>query len=63
MIFSEQSNKAIRYYGDFRPEAVDIVQDALRESPNWALIYENGETAVFRSVNPYYAPGNDNNVE
>lgn len=60
VIFSEQSNKAIRYYGDFRPEAVGIVQDALRSSPKWAAVYEQGETVVFRSVNPYYAPGNDN---
>lgn len=63
VIFSEQSSKAIRYYGDFRPEAVDIVQDALRRSPKWTAIHEDGETVVFRSVNPYYAPGNDNNVE
>ncbi|WP_231750976.1 hypothetical protein [Mycobacterium sp. NAZ190054] len=63
VIFSEQSNKAIRYYGDFRPEAVGIVQDALRRSPKWTAVYEQGETVVFRSVNPYYAPGNDNVVE
>ncbi|WP_460354299.1 hypothetical protein [Mycobacterium sp. ZZG] len=63
VIFSEQSNKAIRYYGDFRPEAVDIVQDALRRSPKWSTVYEQGQTVVFRSVNPYYAPGNDNGYE
>lgn len=63
VIFSEQSNKAIRYYGDFRPEAVDIVQDALRRSPKWTAVYEEGQTVVFGSVNPYYAPGNDNGYE
>lgn len=60
VMFTEQSNKAINYYGDFKPEAVGIVQDALRRSPKWTLIHEDGETRVWRSVNEYYAPGNDN---
>ncbi|WP_024447666.1 hypothetical protein [Mycolicibacterium iranicum] len=55
-LFSEQSNKAIRYYGDFRPDAVEVVQQALREAPQWTLIYENGETKVWRSVNEDLAP-------
>jgi hypothetical protein len=50
VMFSEQSNKALRYYGDFRPGAADIVADALRQSPDWALIYAEGETAVFRHI-------------
>ena len=58
VIFSEQSNKAIRYYGDFRPDAVGLVQDAIRRSPRWTLVHEDGETAVFRSVNEYWAPHN-----
>ncbi|WP_264028245.1 hypothetical protein [Mycolicibacterium pyrenivorans] len=58
VIFSEQSNKAIRYYGDFRPDAVGLVQDAIRRSPKWTLVHEHGETAVFRSVNEYWAPHN-----
>jgi hypothetical protein len=52
VMFSEQSNKALRYYGDFRPDAVDLVQDALRRSPNWTLLYRDGETVVFRSNAP-----------
>ncbi|TRW83376.1 hypothetical protein FK535_10890 [Mycolicibacterium sp. 018/SC-01/001] len=58
MIFSEQSNKAMRYYGDFRPEAVDRVQDALRASPNWTQIYDQGQTKVWRSVNNEWLPKN-----
>ncbi len=57
VMFSEQSNKAVRYYGDYRPEAIDIVQDALRASPNWTVFYEDGETLVFRSINQENAPG------
>ncbi|MEH3128363.1 MAG: hypothetical protein PGN27_00195 [Mycolicibacterium neoaurum] len=51
MMFSEQSNKAVRYYGDYRPEAIELLQDALRASPNWTVFYENGATLVFRSIN------------
>ncbi|WP_240761042.1 hypothetical protein [Mycolicibacterium sp. CR10] len=51
VMFSEQSNKAVRYYGDYRPDAIDIVQKALRESPNWTLFYEDGHTVVFRNIN------------
>ncbi|WP_304117320.1 hypothetical protein [Mycolicibacterium bacteremicum] len=51
LMFSEQSNKAVRYYGDYRPEAVEILQDALRNSPNWTVYYEDGATLVFRSIN------------
>lgn len=58
VLFSEQANKAIRYYGDFRPEAVDVVQDALRGSSKWTQIYDEGETRVWRSVNEYWAPEN-----
>ncbi|MGB3353522.1 MAG: hypothetical protein WBB00_12220 [Mycobacterium sp.] len=57
VMFSEQSNKAVRYYGDYRPEAIDIVQDALHASPNWTVFYEDGETLVFRSINQENAPG------
>lgn len=58
VIFSEQSNKAIRYYGDFRPDAVEVVQDALRGAPQWTLIYDEGQTKVWRSVNEDLAPEN-----
>ncbi len=58
VLFSEQSNKAIRYYGDFRTDAVDVVQDALREAPQWELIYDEGQTKVWRSVNEDLAPQN-----
>lgn len=62
LMFSEQSNKALRYYGDYRPEAIEMLQDALRESPNWTLFYEDGATLVFRSINQDKAsesgPGN-----
>ncbi|TQK31913.1 hypothetical protein [Arthrobacter sp. SLBN-53] len=51
LMFSEQSNKAVRYYGDYRPEAIELLQDALRASPNWTVFYENGATLVFRSIN------------
>lgn len=51
VMFSEQSNKALRYYGDYRPEAIEILQDALRNSPNWTVFYEDGATLVFRSIN------------
>ncbi|WP_395306774.1 hypothetical protein V4U86_14985 [Mycobacterium sp. AMU20-3851] len=51
LMFSEQSDKAVRYYGDYRPEAIDILQDALRDSPNWTVFYEDGNTLVFRSIN------------
>jgi hypothetical protein len=51
LMFSEQSNKALRYYGDYRPEAIGILQDALRNSPNWSVFYEDGATLVFRSIN------------
>jgi len=50
VLFSKQSNKAVPYYGDFRPEAIGIVQDALRRSPNWSVYYEAGETVVFRTA-------------
>ncbi|MDZ4268340.1 MAG: hypothetical protein U1D00_22055 [Mycobacterium sp.] len=56
VMFSEQSNKAVRYYGDFRPEAVEIMQSALRESPNWTVFYENGETVVFRTAHDWDVP-------
>jgi hypothetical protein len=58
VIFSEQSNKAIRYYGDFRTDAVEVVQEALREAPQWELIYDEGETKVWRSINDDLAPEN-----
>ncbi|GAA2562863.1 hypothetical protein [Mycolicibacterium diernhoferi] len=51
LMFSEQSNKAVRYYGDYRPEAIGMLQDALRDSPNWTVFYEDGNTLVFRSIN------------
>ena len=51
LMFSEQSNKAVRYYGDYRPEAIELLQDALRASPNWTVFYEDGATLVFRSIN------------
>ena len=57
LMFSEQSNKAVRYYGDYRPEAVELLQDALRTSPNWTVFYEDGATLVFRSVNQDKASG------
>ena len=56
VLFSEQSNKAVRYYGDFRPEAVDIMQDALRRSPNWTVFYEDGDTVVFRTAHDWDVP-------
>ena len=58
LLFSEQSNKAIRYYGDFRTDAVDVVQDALREAPQWELIYDEGQTKVWRSINENLASQN-----
>jgi hypothetical protein len=59
LMFSEQSNKAVRYYGDYRPEAIEILQDELRRSPNWTVFYENGSTLVFRSVNDANASERD----
>lgn len=56
VLFSEQSNRALRYYGDYRPDAVELVQDALHRSPNFRLIFEDGETKVFEAVNEYYHP-------
>ncbi len=56
VLFSEQSNKAVRYYGDFRPEAVDIMQEALRKSPNWTVFHEDGETVVFRTAHDWDVP-------
>ncbi len=57
LMFSEQSNKAVRYYGDYRPEAIELLQDALRTSPNWTVYYESGATLVFRSINQEKASG------
>lgn len=57
LMFSEQSNKAVRYYGDYRPEAIELLQDALRASPNWTVFYEDGATLVFRSINHDKASG------
>lgn len=51
LMFSEQSNKALRYYGDYRPEAIGLLQDALRKSPNWTVFYEDGSTLIFQSIN------------
>lgn len=51
LMFSGQSNRAIRYYGDYRPESIELLQDAMRNSPNWTLYYEDGETVVFRTLN------------
>lgn len=56
VLFSAQSNKAVRYYGDFRPEAVDIMQDALRASPNWTVFYDDGDTVVFRTAHDWDVP-------
>ena len=56
MLFSEQSDKAVRYYGDFRPEAADIMKQALRSSPNWTVYYEDGETVVFRTAHDWDVP-------
>jgi hypothetical protein len=56
VIFSEQSNKAVRYYGDYRPEAIGMLQDALRHSPNWTVYYQDGTTLVFRSINQANSP-------
>lgn len=57
LMFSEQSNKAVRYYGDYRPAAIELLQDALRASPNWTVFYEDGATLVFRSINQEKASG------
>ncbi|MCZ0727174.1 hypothetical protein [Mycolicibacterium iranicum] len=56
MVFSEQSNKAIWYYGDFRADAVEDIEKYLSRKPQWTLIYQNGETKVWRSVNENLAP-------
>ena len=56
VLFSEQSDKAVRYYGDFRPEAADIMKQALRSSPNWTVYYEDGETVVFRTAHDWDVP-------
>ena len=56
VIFSEQSTKAVRYYGDYRPEAVGMLQNALRNSPKWTVYYQDGATLVFRSINQANAP-------
>lgn len=56
VIFSKQSNGALRYYGDYRPDAVEIVQQALHRSPKFTLVVEDGETVIFRAVNDYYDP-------
>jgi hypothetical protein len=57
LMFSKQSNRAIRYYGDYRPESVELLQDAMRESPTWTLFYEDGETVVFRTLNREWGSG------
>lgn len=56
VLFSPQSNRAVRYYGDFRPEAIDVIQQALRESDNWTVFYEDGETLVFRTAHDWDVP-------
>ncbi|UXA20753.1 hypothetical protein KXD98_11935 [Mycobacterium sp. SMC-4] len=53
VLFSPQSNRAVRYYGDFRPEAIDTIQQALRKSPNWTVFHEDGEILVFRTAHEW----------
>ena len=57
VMFSTQSNRAVRYYGDFRPEAADLVQDALRAAPNWTIVHEGPDTVIFQSINPEESMG------
>ncbi|WP_155943116.1 hypothetical protein [Mycobacterium sp. 141] len=48
IMFSAQSNNAIRYYDLFRPQAVAEFQSYLYKSTRWELVYRNGETVIFR---------------
>ncbi len=48
VVFSEQSRKAIRYYNEYRSEAIPEFQSYLSTAPGWTLVYRNGETVVFR---------------
>ncbi|MDL9945568.1 hypothetical protein QSJ19_08165 [Gordonia sp. ABSL11-1] len=46
--FSTQSERSIEYYGEYAPGSVDLFKQALSESPEWTLLYQNGDNAIFR---------------
>ncbi|MGE2736219.1 hypothetical protein [Mycolicibacterium vaccae] len=49
VILSEQSNRAMQYYGNFHPAAAGFVEDELRRSPMWAVVHEDAHSIVFRT--------------
>ncbi|MGV9712532.1 hypothetical protein ACWDTI_17945 [Gordonia sp. NPDC003424] len=46
--FSKQSQRAMTYYGEYRPGAADLFKEALQSSPGWTRIYHRGDTVIFR---------------
>lgn len=50
LILAEQSNKAMRYYGNFDPAAAVFVEDELRRSPQWSVVYEDANSIIFRTL-------------
>ncbi|MGE2835273.1 hypothetical protein [Mycobacterium sp. SMC-4] len=52
LILSRQSNKAMQYYGNFHPAAAGIVENELRRSPLWTVLYQDVNSVVFRTFPP-----------
>lgn len=50
LILAEQSNKAMRYYGNFDPAAAGFVEDELRQSRQWSVVYEDQNSIIFRTL-------------
>jgi hypothetical protein len=48
VVFSEQSNTALRYYQEYPDDSVEKFQQFLDTAPNWEQIHRDGETVVYR---------------
>lgn len=48
VLFSEQSDNALRYYGEYSDDAVERFQRFLDTGPDWEQVYRDGETVVYR---------------
>ncbi|MFW0796616.1 hypothetical protein AAFP30_22620 [Gordonia sp. CPCC 205515] len=46
--FSKQSERAMKYYGEYRSDAADQFKQALQSSSGWTIIYQQGDTIIFR---------------
>ncbi|MBU9764889.1 hypothetical protein FR943_13690 [Mycobacterium sp. TNTM28] len=50
VLFSEQSDKAVQYYGEYRADAAARFKEYLSTAAGWTLVYRNGDTVVFRHI-------------